>query len=238
MEKIAAVVLSVLVVVGIGFGWTNFNDEAARAEGGGAYVPPEPTAAPEAQRVVFIGDSYTSGAGSASSGGFVQVLSDRMGWAVENLGVGGTGYVVGTQQDPEKARLACGRNYCPNYPEQIDAAAAFTPDIVIVSGGRNNVGLPVDDLRDAISAFYRDLRAALPDADIWATSPLWDDDRPPAALAELSAEVELAVSAVDGRFLGIGQPLVGHPERVVDDGKHPNDAGHRAIARAIAQAGR
>ena len=42
-----------------------------------------------------------------------------------------------------------------------------------------------------------------------------------------------AVRDVDGTWLDIGFPLVGHPELVQADGIHPNAAGQRLVAQTI-----
>ena len=153
------------------------------------------------------------------------------GWSEVNLGQGGTGYssaVTGSG-----AQNACGLSLCPSYDGMIAAAATAKPRIVVVSGGRNEASHDPALIVAGISKFFSDLHAALPDAKIYATSPLWDATPPPAALRLIAQSVRDSVTAAGGTYLDIGQPLTGKPDLIIPDGIHPNDAGHAAIAAAI-----
>lgn len=206
--------------------------QAEPPHGRSHYTPPPTPVEQTPLRVAFIGDSYTVGAGS-TNGGFFYDLTKAEGWDSIDLGAGGTGYLTVRKQDPKQAQTACARDYCPSYPEQIRGAVRFHPDVVIVSGGRNNTPSSVADLRRGIPAFYKQLRQGLPHAQIWVTSPLWDDDPAPAVLGTIAGLVKSSVAAVHGTYLDLGQPLRGHPEWISDDGVHPNDKGYAAITRAI-----
>ncbi len=107
------------------------------------------------------------------------------------------------------------------------------PDLLLVIGGRNDVGQDPDEVSVAIKRFYRDARKAFPRARIVAVAPLGDDTPVPEGLARIRSEVEESVEAVGGVYLDIGQPLAGKPELVRDDGVHPNGRGHKAIAEKI-----
>lgn len=189
----------------------------------------EPEKAPLA---VFLGDSYTAGAGS-SNGGFVPAVAKGEGWRFQNLGRGGTGFTVREDQDPDLSRQACGADYCESYQEMIPAAAKLRPDVIVVSGGRNDSSEDPGDIEGAIRAFFASLREALPDSRIIVTSPIWDDDEAPAILGEIAAWEREAAAQVGAEYVDIGEPLTGAPELLDDDGIHPNDAGHAAIAEAI-----
>lgn len=182
------------------------------------------TLAPTAQNqpaTVFIGDSYIQGRGAGSPiSRWTTVLSGEKGWSETNLGIGGTGYV------------AAAGDRTP-YSESIQKAVAANPLTVIVSGGRNDVTIPMTSVVPAIDKFYDDLRAALPGAKIIALSPLWDSTEPPANLQTIASTVEAAASRVNAHYVDLGQPLQGHPEMITSDGVHPNDAGYAAIAQAV-----
>lgn len=198
--------------------------------------PTAPTATPDIGPLtaVFIGDSYTAGAGSTGSGGFVRAVADANDWHAVNLAAGGTGYITSAHpQDPQAARAACGRDHCPSFAEVIPDAVEARADIVFVSGGRNNATLDTEIAADAINDFYSDLRAALPDARIIVVSPIWDDDPAPASMGGLRAAVQQAAANVGAEYIDIGEPLFGDPGLVVADGVHPNDAGYQRIADAI-----
>ncbi len=180
----------------------------------------------------FIGDSYTAGAGS-QEGGFVRLVAADQKWTARNLGRGGTGFTTEPNQDPAVAQLACSQDYCESYPEMIPAAAAVSPDVVVVSGGRNSVGRDPEELRTAIDSFFDELRAALPDARVIVTSPVWDDEPAPDALSDIARWEAEAAASIGAEYVEIGQPLEGKPELLSGDGIHPNDEGHDALASAI-----
>ena len=104
-----------------------------------------------------------------------------------------------------------------------------------LAGGRNDLRVESsEEVHDAVRSFYSSLRAALPDATIWAVNPFWDDDAPPPAIEELSAVVRESVESVGGVYVDVGQPLRSAPELVASDSVHPSDRGHEAISTAIA----
>jgi acyl-CoA thioesterase-1 len=180
-------------------------------------------------RAVFIGDSYSAGAGSSGKAAtFPQLVAVSQGWIPTNFARGGTGYLASS------GREECGEERCPNYLQVLPSAVEADPDIVFVSGGRNDrSGAQAEQ---QIVDFYAQLRAELPEARIIATSPLWDDDDAPASLNAIATTVRNAVSSVDGTYLDIGQPLAGRSELMSADSIHPNDDGYQLIADTITQA--
>lgn len=184
---------------------------------------------------VFVGDAYTVGTGSNGNTGFVDSVAKQLGWQAVNVSVPGAGYIVRGDTDKATAQAQCDQDYCRDYNELIGDIVAANPDVVVVSGGRVNVNDKTADLALAIPAFYVDLRAALPDATIYAVSPIWDDTQPPDALSTIGDDVNRSVTAVGGTYLNIGQPLVNHPDLLVAGTVYPNDQGYSAIAAAIVQ---
>ncbi len=182
-----------------------------------------------ANTAAFIGDSYTSGTGgTASENRWTALLAADQGWMADNFGVGGTGYA--------NRSLEAGK---PAYYEQVPEVVATGDGIIIVSGGRNDLGLWLSDPVGTamhISDTFNGLRAGAPNGRILALNPWWDDDPSPIELQSLSDAVQAAVTAVHGEFIQTGQPLAAHPEFVIEDGVHPNDAGHAALAAATANA--
>ncbi|MCH1884294.1 SGNH/GDSL hydrolase family protein [Agrococcus sp. ARC_14] len=189
-----------------------------------------PAAEPPATRpvAVFIGDSYTVGAGTTLSGtGFPVILGTLRDWEIVNLGVSGTGYA--------KSHDAswCETGGCPDYAGVIPDAVSYDPEVVVVSGGRNDLARSTAELEPAVTEFYTQLREALPDARIIVTSPIWDDPPPPRALLELSDIVEREADRIGAEYLDLGDPLEGRPDLIASDGLHPNEDGLQLIAERI-----
>lgn len=234
--KIAALVclgLAVVLVMGGLFAMQQERISQAAKEAA-SYTPAPVVATEEATAptptAVFLGDSYAQGTGaSASTSRWSTLVSESQGWEEVNMANGGTGYA--TAVDGETATDACGKDYCPTYAEMIPEVVEQEPSIVVVSGGRNDVGRNID--QESIAAFYRDLRSALPDAEIIAVSPVWDARESPAELSAIGDAVREAVTSVGGTYADISQPLTGNPEAITEDQVHPNDQGHQILADAV-----
>lgn len=186
-----------------------------------------------AQRAVFIGESYAQGSGSSGpTSRWTSKLSLDRGWREQNIARGGTGYLA----TPTAPKTACGLDYCPTFEEMIPEAVKGKPDLVIVSGGRDDVVFRYADFVSAADRFYSELRGALPNARIVAVSPVWDSSTPPAQLAAYGDAIRAAVTAVKGVYVDVKQPMVGHSDWITPDGAGANDAGHAAIYAALRDA--
>lgn len=190
-----------------------------------------PPADPDPVVVLYIGDSYSAGAGASDSSlRWTTVSSNELGIVEVNRALGGTGYVATSNEQ------GCGLEYCGTYAEVIaENADALTPDVVVISGGRND-GAPGDGYAEAVSATIQQAHAQWPDAVIIVTSPLWDATEPPEWLDDSRAIVQEVATANGATYLDLGEPLGGQPDLVGPDGIHPNDAGHAAIAAVFIQA--
>lgn len=207
------------------------SDVVHTAEGARISVP---TVSP-APIVAFIGDSYAAGAGATIlKYRFTEDLSILRDWTQINLARGGTGYV--TSIGPDVSKDFCGLDYCANYDEMVELVAQYRPTTVVVSGGRNDLGQESSsEYPRRVADFYAHLRESLPSANIIAISPLslWDASDPPEGLVQMGEVIRSAVEVVDGTYVDVGQPLLGRWDLMSPDSKHPNNAGHGAIAAAI-----
>ena len=211
---IAIVAVVALVVCGIAL----FRTEPLPATGSmptWTWSPSIPKPSPVA---VFLGDSYTQGGDVWTS-----LVSAKQGWREVNLGRGGTGYVATSSQQ------GCGLNYCPKYDEMIPEAVKAKPDVVVVAGGRNDGSADAK----AIRTFYQDLRTQLPNAKIYAISPLWASGETPAFIVAQGQDVKASVEAVGGTFLDVGQPFKGRPDLISSDAVHPNEAGYKVLGEDV-----
>jgi len=185
---------------------------------------PPGTSAPavvSAPVVAFLGDDWTAGTGASRSGArFTTRLSRRLDLRERNFGADGSGYAKsGPDAGPYRTRL--------------DDVVAAHPDVVVVSGGRND---RADDPATAAArarALFAALHARLPASRIVALAPWWGDSSAPGVIVDLGRAVRNGVTAVGGTYLDLPDPLYGHPEFMADDAD-PNDRGYAAIADAVA----
>jgi len=190
---------------------------------------PMPTSSPRPV-TLFIGDSYSAGAGaSAEAKRWTTLSSKDLGWSEVNAALGGTGYLATAGKD------GCGLDYCGTYLEAIAGVEKAEPDVIVISGGRNdNARLTQEVVEETI----RSATARWPEARVVVTSPLWDDDEPPVWLSDSVDRVRDAAAATGVTFLDLGQPLADRGDYLSDDGVHPDDAGYAAIANAFVGAWR
>ncbi|MBO1755759.1 SGNH/GDSL hydrolase family protein [Allobranchiibius sp. CTAmp26] len=174
---------------------------------------------------MFIGDSYTTGVGGGGTK-WTTLLAQREGWREVNVGYRGTGY------GKEFHAADCPANGCPDYLQVVSRAVAAHPDVVIVSGGRNDM---TNQNRAAtnIPKVFQELRQQLPKARIVAVSPFWDSTSYPAGLAVLGTDVRTAVAKVGGQYVDVGSPLSGKTGLLSTGGVYPNADGYRALAKAV-----
>nr|WP_241249486.1 SGNH/GDSL hydrolase family protein [Agrococcus sp. KRD186] len=227
------------VVIGVSIGVSQLveRDErpvvvASDASAGAAVetdVATVPEAAPAAPIAVFIGDSYTVGQGTALEGvGFTALLAERRGWEPVNIAISGTGYAASHELD------RCGPDGCPAYAGVLDEAAAAGPDIVVVSGGRNDMWLPdQEQVAVSIAEFYAQLRAAFPTEHIIVTSPLWGAGPTPDGLLTIRETVALEAARIGANYLDLGDLFEMRPDLITADKVHPTEAGLELIATTI-----
>lgn len=191
-----------------------------------------PAADTAASVALFLGDSYAAGAGATTtSRRWTSVLSAQRGWLEANLARGGTGYLK------TATTTGCGLAYCPTFREMTADAVAARPDIVVVSGGRNDLTLVTTDpsgVHQAVLDTYAALRQGLPSSRIYAITPMWDASTPPSVLQTLRGWVAEAAAQNDVTLVdGAETWLLGHPEWITSDKVHPNDLGYAQLAQRV-----
>lgn len=185
------------------------------------------TAAPEVTNVLFVGDSYSAGAGASTEATrWTSRASKTLEWNETNVALGGTGYLT------TSSRAGCGLDFCPAYPQRINETAANDPDYVIISGGRNDTVGP-SEFRPAVETTVDTARAKYPEATLILTSPIWDADPAPNGLNQRRDVVATVATERGIRYIDLGEPLADKYDLITDDGIHPNDQGHAAIANAF-----
>jgi lysophospholipase L1-like esterase len=191
-----------------------------------------------AKRAYFLGDSFTSGAGSTyQQDGYVYVLSDMLGWEPLSGGELGTGY--GTNGGGSG-----GRDTFANRALTDLSALSVKPDVIVVYGGTNdsNTGLSA-----AAATTYANLATSCPGVPVYvfgvqypsgATDATRDTKDATIQAAALAASNVKAFTSVKSWFTGTGRvgATTGSGNSDVytsSDGLHPAPLGHEAIGRRM-----
>jgi Lysophospholipase L1 and related esterases len=186
-------------------------------------VPADAATESAAPVVVAIGDSITHGKGVTPAEAWPNLLAHKNGWVMTDLGINGAGFI---------ARGSGGGT----FETEIARVAALRPDLIIVSGSRNDLRQPLDAIAAAVPNALATLRADAPHAVIVAISAIWNDHPAPEKLSTISARVRDAAPGVRAVYLDIGQPFSGHPALLQSDDIHPTAAGQQALADAVDRA--
>jgi acyl-CoA thioesterase-1 len=173
--------------------------------------------------VVAIGDSIMKGHGLSPSQAWPELIGKTNNWKLTNLACDGAGFsTVGASYDCDDTLAAL-----------VEKAANLHPDIVLISGSSNDLGIADDKLSGATIAAMKELRNENPHAKIVGISTVWGDTLTPAQIDDINDQVRGAVDAVGGIYLDIGQPLAGHRDWLQADDVHPTAKGQRVLANAI-----
>lgn len=237
-----AAIIGMSALIFLGAGTAALQDqqvESQNREAANSYTPAvAPVAqedAPDRPTALFIGDSYTAGAGSSSQGyRWTSQAAQDLGWREVNIGFGGTGYVKFVEA-PD-SQNACKRSYCPTYAEALEDYDQANPETVVIAGGRNDRGVASEALKEAVDGLLTDVNERFPEAKVYVVNPVWDDDPAPSEFEEVISVVTGAVDPSEAQLVDIGQPLNDQPSMLASDGAHPNNKGHAALAEAFAEA--
>lgn len=195
---------------------------AAACTGPVSSEPKPPTTSADAPVTLFLGDSYTEGtelAAADEDARWSTVLAERQGWVEVNAGCTGSGYT--------RRGGVCDNNYV----ERLASLSDVDPDIIIVSGGVNDLSATQQLIDTRVRETFAALRETFPEARIYAVNGIYYTGlMTPSLLAHLNESVSHAATQAGGTYLDIGDPLLGHPELMADDGIHPNPTGHALIA--------
>ena len=203
------------------------------------------------KKINFLGDSITEGAGaSEKSKCYVSLLGQNTGAIVRNYGIGGTR--IARRHVPHENPVY-DQDYCLRAPTMDPDA-----DAVVVFGGTNDyghgdapLGVPSDNTSDtfygALNVLFTTLITRYPDAKILVLTPLHrlNESNPDSNGLPLKAYVDairemaevyslpvLDLYAMSGMQPNV--PII--QERFMNDGLHPNDAGHARLADMVQKA--
>lgn len=154
--------------------------------------------------IVVIGDSHSLGDPSAT---WVGAAAEALGWGeVVNLSSPGRGFVAQPR--------SCDFDPCAPFRGSIPAIVAAGPDVVVTFGGTADGDY---GLSEAAAAYFEELRAELPDAELVAIAPVTTEDVAEYWLTMHAQTIGAAVEAVDGTMVDAGQPGVGDGESLSAD---------------------
>lgn len=170
--------------------------------------------------VAFLGDDWTAGTGASHKRKrFTTLLASALGVDEQNFGVDGTGYAKPSDSDGA-------------YRSRVAAVVAADPQVVVVSGGRNDQSDDAATAADEVHRLFATLHTKLPSAVLIAVAPFWGDSDLPPEMVALGDAVKQAVTDAGGTYLDLEDPIHGHPDFMADDAD-PNDQGYAAIAAAL-----
>lgn len=201
---------------------------------GGRDDEPGRAGGPGRAPVVFVlGDSYTVGVtGALKERTYAVETARRLGWQIIVAGHSGTGFVN---------RAKIGRNYAQSFDAELAWRPA--PDMVVVSGGHNDVRHTPAEVGMAADGLLTRIRAQWPQAQLVVIGPLWGSDPPARALFVRNALRNVAaaqrvpfVDPLQGRWItGNRKHGTGNAKQfILSDGTHPNPAGNRYFAARLA----
>jgi lysophospholipase L1-like esterase len=178
-------------------------------------------------RALFFGDSYFIGGGyTDETNSMARLASNRLGWASEINGGGGTGFV----QTNYEYDLG-------NYLDQIDAGAF---DVgrrrwVVIEGGNNDLGVPLDEVRVNARKVVRVAQRTFPRAKVVLVGPL-DTDADHSDLIPMIKLMRGVAARREIPFINQKAWLAGHYDLIGPDYVHPYPEGHRILGRKLARA--
>lgn len=193
-----------------------FTVRTERSRRGHAVTIATPVPAPPGP-LVTVGDSFTDP--DWTPGGWPELVAERVGLPLLNLGHSGSGYVREAEDS--------------TFPWSVAQHLPSTAAAVIVWGGYNDAAsvVPVDVARAAATTL-RLVRRLAPGAGLVAVGPQWVTEDPTPQVLQLRDAVRAAAIAegavwadpIDERW------LVSRPELLLPDGLHPGPQAQELLA--------
>lgn len=161
---------------------------------------------------VIVGDSNSLGEAET----WIGATAEGLEWgSVVNLSAPGRGYTATPR--------VCDESPCAPFPGTVDAVAELEPDVVVTFGGAADGDVPITTVA---AQYFSELRAALPDAQIVAISPVYSGETVPDWAPLHRASIHAGVEVAGGTFVDVGQPSLG-------DGDGMSPEAHAQIAQTV-----
>ncbi|MFV0633338.1 SGNH/GDSL hydrolase family protein [Demequina sp.] len=190
----------------------------------------------EPPTAVFLGDALTAGSSLPAEQGsddWATLVSQQFGWRDVYAGCEGSSYTI------------AGADCAATLRQSVEFVVDEDPEVIVVSGGVEDLGATVGEIEAAVYATFATLRETFPQARIYAVGALPTDtaavDALAAAdvakaggqaapdLATLNGIVAQQAAKVDAIYVDLGDPLDDRPGLLATDGT-PTADGHAVIA--------
>lgn len=179
---------------------------------------PAVDAAEKPLRISVMGDSYSSGLPDDVV--WPTLAGEATGWSMDNVSIFSAGYVATDGNG--------------TFADQIDAALAGNPDVVLVVGGINDVGKPPELITQRAIDTLGELARRAPAAKLVIMGPIWHELPVPEAAAVIDDSVRTAADMLRLPFLSVvGEDWLVPEGMIQEDGIHPTEAGQRVLAQQI-----
>lgn len=222
----------ILACAGLG-GWTLIHgsqEQASSYRPPAAFVEELATQASEAANptqkpvALFIGDSYTAGAGGIRARSTYAALTCRiMRWQLGIDALPGTGYATASGGQ--------------NYQDRLYATSeTYAPDYVFVTGGYSDTMDPEvsdSDMKAAARNYLARVQGDWPEATVFVLSPFWVDENPGAKLIQLRKHVRSAAKEAGLTWVDTDDWLQG--KTTSSDGVNVTGPGHASLAKHLIQ---
>lgn len=234
-SDIAAVVLAILIVAGLGF--AVYPRETATVATAPASVQVDRPVAPDANRptMLVIGDSYVAGTGRDELS-YGCMAAARMGWFCKVAASPGTGYISGGPGNRFQLQYL---DESTSFNERLAGLALkYQPNVVVLDGGRNDLFAPPDAVYNVMVSTIQNVQRTWPDATVVFVRPRFlsrpgdDLGYGDALIARLQADRSIRPMLVISDPIGtlVGRDTAG---LVIDDGIHPTRQGEMVMASAL-----
>ena len=236
---VALALATVGTLAGLGVALRPEQPPPARAATSAADTPrPELTPPRSRPTALVISDSYTSGSGLAETSYACDAVR-KMGWLCKLAAEPGTGFISGGNANRFPIDKGTGKS--TSFGERISALArSYTPDIVILDGGRNDVFAPPSARFEVTGSTILQIRQTWPKARIVFVAPRFLT-RPEDDLGVNDDTVDALKKKADVKDLVVVDPILSFKDsdtkRLISaDGTNPNRTGELALAAALADA--
>ncbi|MFF0816072.1 SGNH/GDSL hydrolase family protein [Rhodococcus sp. NPDC003318] len=238
---LAAVALPAVVATVIVLAPDGASDRVARTTAGTGIgsAATAPARSDATMSALFIGDSYTKSSRLVELS-YACRAAVQMRWACDVSAVPGTGYVSGGAAN--RFPLAGEPGSSTSIPERIPTLAMeYTPDVVVLDGGRNDLFPPAEDVGKSMASALGEARRHWPDATLVFLRPRYlvnpsddlgfDDEFMARLKADPAAAGVVFLDPIADSFAGTDTSALLGP-----DGRHPNALGEQRLADALVTA--